>query len=516
MTDERIPLLEAVEVTKRFGSFVANDRVSLRLFGGEVHALLGENGAGKSTLVKCFFGINRPDGGSIRWRGQAVEVASPAKARELGIGMVFQHFSLFDALTVAENIAVALPMSMSVARVAGELAAISARYGLPLKPDAVVADLSAGERQRVEIVRCLMQNPDLIIMDEPTSVLTPQEVEDLFAMLQQLTAEGRAILYISHKLEEVRRLCQRATVLRLGKVVADCDPAQVPKAELARMMVGETVHAARPAGLAQAGEDALVVDRLSLPAASLFGTGLREISFSLPAGRVSAIAGIAGNGQSELFAALSGERPCQPDTAIRLFGRPAGRLGIVERRRMNADFISEDRLGHATAPDLTLGENILVTRAKTDPALLNRGVLVMRRAAAISDRIRKAFDVRTAARDPLARALSGGNLQKYVVGRAVDRDPALLVVNQPTWGVDAGAAAHIRRTLVDLAKNGAAILVISQDLDEIYEIADRIAVLCAGRLSDFHPAAGLTAERIGLMMSGSGGPAAGQVAHHVA
>ena len=501
MTGKPVPILETVEVTKSFGDFVANDRVSLSIAAGEIHALLGENGAGKSTLVKALFGVHRPDSGSILWRGRPVEIGSPARARELGIGMVFQHFSLFDALTVAENVAVALPADYSVARVTRELAEISGRYGLPLNPHALVADLSSGQRQRVEIVRCLMQNPDLVIMDEPTSVLTPQEAEDLFAMLERLTAEGRAVLYISHKLDEVRRLCQHATVLRHGRVVGSCVPAETDKAELARMMVGETVHAARPAGAAAGAEVALRVRDLSMPAPNLFGTALKNISFTLPAGQVSAIAGIAGNGQGELFAALSGESPCTGPETIAIFGRPVGRLGITARRRMNADFISEDRLGHATAPDMTLSENVLVTRAKTDAELLSGGILRKGLAGRIAARIRKAFDVGAAADDPAARALSGGNLQKFIIGRAVDRAPALLVVDQPTWGVDAGAAAHIRRTLVELARGGAAILVISQDLDEIYEIADRIAVLCEGRLTDFHPAADLSTEQIGLWMS---------------
>ena len=496
------PLLETSKLTKTFGAFVANDRVDLSVLKGQICALLGENGAGKSTLVKCVFGLQRPDGGEIRWKGAPVEISSPVAARALGIGMVFQHFSLFDALSVAENVAVALPAQFSVNDVEGRLAELSSRYGLPLNPQAAVADLSSGERQRVEIVRCLMQDPELIIMDEPTSVLTPQEAEDLFQMLERLTAEGRSVLYISHKLDEVRRLCSAATVLRHGRVVATCDPRETSKAEIARMMVGETVHAARPAAASE-GETALELRGLSLPAPSKFGAALKDISFRLPRGAVSAIAGVAGEGQAELFAALSGETLSPRAETISLLGEHVGRLGVVARRRLGAEFISEDRLGHGAAPDFTLSENLLLTRAETDAALLKGGVLRPRAAREMSDQIISDMDVRGAEGDPAARKLSGGNVQKFIVGRSLGRRPDVLIVNQPTWGVDAGAAAHIRRTFVEMAQDGAAVLMISQDLDEIYEIADRIAVLFGGRLSDFEPPSALPPERIGLMMSGA-------------
>lgn len=501
-------MLEATQVTKRFGAFVANDAVDLSLRAGTIHALLGENGAGKSTLVKCFLGVHRPDGGRISWKGAPVSISNPTVARRLGIGMVFQHFALFDALDVVENVAVSMPSGWSLRQVAEALGAVSDRYGLRIEPSALVADLSAGERQRVEIVRCLMLEPECVILDEPTSVLTPQEAEELFRMLRQIRDEGRAILYISHKLEEVQRLCETATILRHGKVVATCAPASVEKAELARLMVGEAVEQARPAGATSKAAPLVAVSALSAPAPSLFGAALKDISFELPAGQVSAIAGIAGNGQAELFSALSGETPAPSDAVIRFFGDPVGRLGIVARRRLGADFVSEERLGHGAAPDFSLSENVMVTRARTDAGLMRSGMVDPGAARSVAERIRAAFDVRSGQADPPARALSGGNLQKFVVGRAVDRPLKILIVNQPTWGVDAGAAGRIRRTLVELAASGAAVLVISQDLDEIYEIADRIAVLSAGALTAFHPAAALSRERIGVLMSEADGDAA--------
>ena len=501
------PLLETSDITKSFGSFIANDAVSLNIAHGEIHALLGENGAGKSTFVKILYGLVRPDRGTIRWQGEPVEITSPARARELGIGMVFQHFALFDALTVAENVALALPPDRSVAAVARELSGITTKYGLALNPNADVGDLSSGERQRIEIVRCLMQSPKLIILDEPTSVLTPQEADQLFETLRKLVCEGRSIIYISHKLEEVKRLCDRATILRHGKVVAECDPRETGTRELARLMVGDVVQTTRPASHAATEGAALAVSGLTLPAATPFGVDLAGISFKVRPGEICAIAGIAGNGQSELFEALSGERTATVASTVEILGTAVGRNGIADRRRLGADFISDERLGHATAPEMRLSENVLVTRAATDKDLLAGGsVIRMDLARRLADRIRATFDVRSATEDAQANALSGGNLQKFVVGRAVDRTPKLLVVNQPTWGVDAGAAARIRQTLITLAEAGTAVLVISQDLDEIYEIADRIAVIADGTLTEFFNAKDLSAEQIGILMSGSEAP----------
>jgi ABC-type uncharacterized transport system ATPase subunit len=495
------PLLETVALSKSFGTFVANDAIDFRVLPGEIHALLGENGAGKSTLVKALFGLHQPDSGAILWRGEPVTIHSPAEARALGIGMVFQHFALFESLTVAENIALVSPPEQSLGEVKQRLVALSRDYKLELNPDVAVGDLSAGERQRVEIVRCLIQSPELIILDEPTSVLTPQEADDLFALLEALSGEGRAIIYISHKLDEVRRLCQAATILRLGKVVAACTPADVEKAELARLMVGEPVAPVTKAATSVDTTAALEVERLSLPSQGLFGVALKAVSFSVNQGEIAAIAGIAGNGQSELFAALSGERAAPSAEAIRFHGTPVGDLGITQRRKRNADFISEERLGHGTAPEFSLSENVMLTRAHTDAEMIRSGVLKFSYARQLARRIRDAFDVRSATPNPPARALSGGNLQKFIVGRAVDRMPDILIINQPTWGVDARAAAHIRSTLVELARQGTAVLIISQDLDEIYEVADRIAVICDGSLTPFQPAAEITPEQIGILMS---------------
>jgi simple sugar transport system ATP-binding protein len=496
-------LLEALHIVKIFGELRANDDVSLHVKPGEIHALLGENGAGKSTLVKIIYGALQPTSGELRWRGEPVIISSPAIARKLGIGMVFQHFSLFEALTVAENIALALPGAFDIPALSKRISVISKEYGLPLEPSATVGDLSVGERQRIEIIRCLLQEPRLLIMDEPTAVLTPQEADQLFNVLERLAREGCSILYISHRLEEVKRLCQSATILRMGKVVANVDPRKETAASLARLMVGADIHIVRARAKAKSGEPRLALNRLSLPQEGHFGVALSNISLDVAGGEVVAIAGVAGNGQSELFDAISGEKLLARHDALLIDGKPCGRSSITERRRMGAAFVPEERLGHGAVPAFRLSENVILTRHASDRDLTRSGTLGRDAAANVSERIIKSYDVRKGKPDPEARALSGGNLQKFVIGRELDRKPGVLVVNQPTWGVDAGAAATIRQALVDLARGGSAILVISQDLDEIFEIADRIAVISRGQLSEAHIASEMTREKIGLLMAGA-------------
>ncbi|MEL6968009.1 MAG: ABC transporter ATP-binding protein [Pseudomonadota bacterium] len=504
------PLVEAVGITKVFGSLKANDTVDLTVQAGEIHALLGENGAGKSTLVKILFGSLQPTNGVLRWQGETIRIASPSAARAIGIGMVFQHFSLFDSLTVADNIALGFDAEMSLNAVAETAREVSKNYGLPLDPYAVVGDLSVGERQRIEIVRCLMQNPQLVILDEPTSVLTPQEADKLFEVLFQLRDEGRSVLYISHRLDEVRRLCSAATIMRHGKVVDVCDPRESSPAELAARMVGSDVDdVVRAASLAD-GAPQLTVEGLSASAATPFSVALKSIDLTVRAGEIVAIAGISGNGQGEFFAALSGETgvtgPVEART-LTMAGVDVQRASITERRRLDVAFVPEERLGHGTVPQMALSENVLLSRhgcpedglVSSDP--LKRTLTA--KLGAFADRISKAMDVRKGSQDPAAASLSGGNLQKFIVGRELDRDPKLIVVNQPTWGVDAGAAAQIRQDLINLAASGAAVLVISQDLDEIFQIASRIAVMSDGHLSSAEPAETMSRERIGLLMAGA-------------
>ena len=494
-------LLELEGLTKAYPGVVANDDVSFRIRAGGVHALLGENGAGKSTLVKTIYGLVKPDRGTMTLKGARYAPEEPRAARAAGVAMVFQHFSLFAALTVAENVALGMENPPRLRDLSGRIRAVSEAYGLPLDPARRVGDLSAGERQRVEIVRCLLQDPSLLIMDEPTSVLTPQEVEVLFATLRKLSAEGTSILYISHKLEEIRALCDAATILRGGKVVGEADPRTTSAADLAERMVGAKLTAPKAAA-GGAGDVILQVRGLSLPPASQFGTPLRDIALTVRAGEVLGIGGVAGNGQDELLAALSGERRTAPGTVV-LDGEDLSRMGPAARRAAGLLTGPEERLGHAAVPDMTLVENAALTGTARRGMLSRGGFVNWGAARGFAEEIVAAFDVRTPGPHVAARSLSGGNLQKFVIGREVLQRPRVLAVNQPTWGVDALAAAAIRQALLDLAGQGAAIVVISQDLDELLEISDRFVALVGGRLGADVPTASLTMEAVGLMLGGA-------------
>jgi len=495
-------LLRIEGLTKAYPGVVANSDVSFSIAEGEIHALLGENGAGKSTLVKMIYGLVRPDQGQMTLRGQAYQPSRPSEARRSGVAMVFQHFSLFDAMNVAENVALGMEDPPPMRELAARIAEVSNAYGLPLDPARLVADLSAGERQRVEIVRCLLQDPRLLIMDEPTSVLTPQEVEILFRTLRKLAAEGTAILYISHKLEEIRSLCDAATILRRGKVVARCTPRECSARELAELMVGQVLTPPARA-TRDFGDVALEVANLSVPSPTPFGTSLKDISFRLRKGEVLGIAGVAGNGQDELLLAISGEITTRRD-AVLLERRPIGDLGPNQRRAIGLVNGPEERLGHAAAPDMSLTENALLS-GHVRLGFLSRGFINWSSVTGFADDIINRFDVRTPGQHVAARALSGGNLQKFVIGREILQNPSVIIVNQPTWGVDAAAAAAIRQALLDLADEGAAVVVISQDLDELLEVSDSFAALNEGRLSQPRSARGLGIDEIGLMMGGTHG-----------
>ncbi|HMT94426.1 ABC transporter ATP-binding protein [uncultured Thiothrix sp.] len=494
------PRLELRGITKRYPSVVANQDIDLVVQPSEIHALLGENGAGKSTLMKIVYGVVKPDTGSVFWNGQAVKIRSPAQARALGIGMVFQHFSLFDTLTVAQNIALALDQKQDMQALSARIVEVSNRYGLPLEPDRLVHLLSVGERQRVEIVRCLLQEPQLLIMDEPTSVLTPQAVRKLFETLRRLAAEGCSILYISHKLDEIRELCHTATVLRGGKVTGMANPQLESSKSLAELMIGKELPAYRRASTRALGEPSLVINDLSRATTDPFGTSLKHVQLSVHAGEIVGIAGVSGNGQQELLYALSGEQPGRREEVL-IKGQEAGQLDAAERRSLGLRFVPEERLGRGAVPEMPLELNALLTGYAN--GLAPKGWIQYAKIREFSKACIERFNVKAGGPQAAAKSLSGGNVQKYIVGRELMLNPQVLIIAQPTWGVDVGAASFIRQTLLDLSQAGVAVLVISEELDELFEICDQIAVIEGGQLSPAKPVAQTSVEEIGLLMGGT-------------
>ena len=493
-----VPRLVLSGITKRYPSVVANSGVSLTVLPGETHAVLGENGAGKSTLMKIIYGSVKPDEGVVSFNGRPVQVRNPQEARALGISMVFQHFSLFDTLTVAENVWLGLDKSLSLADVTRSITAKAAEYGLDIDPTRPVHTLSVGEMQRVEIIRALLTNPQLLILDEPTSVLTPQAVEKLFVVLKKLASEGCSILYISHKLHEIRELCNACTVLRGGKVTGVCDPRQESNASLSRLMIGAEPPALEHRAV-KTGETVLRVNRLSLPREDQFGVNLEDIEMEVRAGEVVGIAGVSGNGQRELLYALSGEDTRAAPAMVQIGGKDAGRMGPGQRRKLGVNFVPEERLGRGAVPAMGLAHNLMLTR---NDAIGRLGWIKVAALQKHAESIITRFNVKTGGPHAAARSLSGGNLQKFIVGREIDAHPRLLIVSQPTWGVDVGAAAQIRGAILALRDAGCAVLVVSEELDELFEISDRLHVIARGRLSPSVERAKATVPQIGAWMSG--------------
>lgn len=494
------PLLELRHVTKTFGDTIANDDICLKIAPGEIHAVLGENGAGKSTLMKMIYGVLAPDAGDILWRGQNITIRNPAQARDLGIGMVFQHFSLFETLSVAENIA--LSTKYSTAELGPRIEDIGQRFGLPVDPQALVHSLSVGQRQRAEIIRCLLQNPQLIIMDEPTSVLPPSGIPPLFDTIRKLASQGCAVLFISHKLEEIRALCHHATVMRAGKIVASVDVAGETNATLARLMIGRDLaqpehRAARPGPI-----PALEIRHLTRDSDDPFGTTLIDLDLALHPGEILGIAGVSGNGQQELAAILSGETtlPAALRDHIQIGQKGCGTMCPARRRRLGLAFVPEDRNGRGAVPEMDLEKNALLTAHPM--GMVRRGLIARGRLRRFAQTCIAHMDVRCSGAGAQARSLSGGNLQKFIIGREIALKPKILIAAQPTWGVDIGAAAAIRQELIRLRDEGVAILVISEELDELFELSDRLQVLFRGRLSPSVDRCNADAALIGDYMTG--------------
>lgn len=490
-----IPRLKLVGVTKRYGATVANDHISLEVMPGEILSVLGENGAGKSTLMKIIFGSVVPDEGSIYFDGKRVNITSPADARELGIAMVFQHFVLFETLTAKENILLGMPSGTDPKVLEKEIIEKSKHYGIEVDPNAVINDLSMGERQRVEILRALLTNPKLLILDEPTSVLSPLALQALFKTLRQLSSEGVSIIFITHKLNEIRELSQHCTVIRAGKVAANVNPQEMTEQELAKLMIGNDLPSimvredVKPhPGLKVAFNGEKVTFKSHFPLSG---------KINVPCGRIVGVAGISGNGQADLMRAISGE-VLLPKNCISIAGAPAGDLRVKHRRALGLRYVPEQRLGEATVPEMSLESNTLLT----SNLFLAKGFMRNKMISRFTQSIIKKFHVRSGGAKAPAESLSGGNLQKFIVGRELLHNPKVMILNQPTWGVDAGAATLIRNALIRQRTGGSAILVVSEELDELFEICDELVVMSEGKISPQVKTKDVTVEEIGRWMSG--------------
>ncbi len=501
------PRLELRGMTKIYPSVIANDSIDLKVYPGEIHAVLGENGAGKSTLMKAIYGVVKPDRGEILWEGKQIDILDPAHARKLGIGMVFQHFSLFETLTVAENIALAMEKINDMDVLSDRIISVSGKYGLPIDPKRLIYSLPVGLRQRVEIVRCLIQKPKLLIMDEPTSVLTPQAVRKMFETLRQLSGEGCSILYISHKLDEIKELCHKATIIRAGKVTGTALPANETPSSLARMMIGKELPVCTQNNPDLNGDNCLEVKGLCKTKSDQFGTDLNNISFNVKFGEILGIAGISGNGQRELINAVAGEWLTEKPEEICICGKQVGHLDNGTRRKMGVSFIPEDRLGRGAVPGMSLVYNYLLTTYHRHN-LIKGGLVHFKKVSKFTKKCISSFEVKCGGVDDQVHSLSGGNIQKFIAGREILQEPDLIVISQPTWGVDVGAANIIRQSIIDLRNRGTAVLVVSEELDELFEICDRLMVIAQGHLSPSLNICDTTKEEIGIWMSGMfpGGP----------
>ncbi|WP_191603044.1 ABC transporter ATP-binding protein [Marinomonas algicola] len=501
-TDHTAYRIELRNITKQYPGCLANDSINLSLLPGEIHALLGENGAGKSTLVKTIYGVVSPDQGELLWDGKTVQIKSPSDARDLGIGMVFQHFSLFETLTVTENIELCLSKKQlsEVDNLSDKIRHLSQIYGLDVDPSRYIHSLSIGERQRVEILRCLVQSVKLLILDEPTSVLTPQEVSSLFVVLRKLSSEGCSILFISHKLHEVTEICQKATILRGGKVISTCSPQEESASSIAKMMVGDLAD--QDAGYSKKDGHTVIFEakEFTLPTKQPFGTSLKKVNFSLKAGEILGIAGVAGNGQDELMAAISGEDGRPVDNMLYLNQQDIGAFDAGKRRKLGMANVPEERLGRGAVPEMSLSENTLLTQKRD---FVNKGLVNWKKVQTYAQSIIENYKVKCHGEFSEAKSLSGGNLQKFIMGREIGQDPIVLICAHPTWGVDVGAALSIHQSLLELRDKGAAILLVSEDIDELFLLADRIGSICDGYLSPIVKTDETDIEQIGLWMAGS-------------
>jgi ABC-type uncharacterized transport system ATPase subunit len=496
------PMLQMTGITKRFPGVVANDGVDLTVLPGQVHTLLGENGAGKSTLMKILYGLYTPDEGTIELNGSPVTITSPTDAIRQGIGMIHQHFMLVPTLTVAENVALGLGGKRGMAKmgpVKKRLAEVSERYGLHVDPDARIWQLSVGERQRAEILKALYRDAELLVLDEPTAVLTPPEVDDLFVTLRQMQDDGKGLIFISHKLHEVMDLSDEITVLRNGKVSGHTRPSESSREQLAELMVGRPVELTRNVPPQQVGKPTLTVDNLDV-VGDRGNLAVKNLSIRVHAGEIVGIAGVSGNGQRELAEAIFGLRPIARG-GVNISGDWVRSPSPSKVRAKGLSYVPEERMRDGAIGEFTVAENMMLVDYKTHPytknGLLNRSAIEARCEGLAAE-----YRVKTPNIDTPTKNLSGGNIQKVVIAREFSCDADVLVVAQPTRGVDIGAAEYIHERLLQQRAGGAAILLISEDLDEVMELSDRIIVLLEGEIMGEVVRADFNVNDIGLLMSG--------------
>ncbi|HGL7321489.1 TPA: ABC transporter ATP-binding protein [Streptococcus pneumoniae] len=496
-------VIEMRDITKVFGGFVANDKINLHLRKGEIHALLGENGAGKSTLMNMLAGLLEPTSGEIAVNGQVVNLDSPSKAASLGIGMVHQHFMLVEAFTVAENIILGSELTkngvLDIAGASKEIKALSERYGLAVDPSAKVADISVGAQQRVEILKTLYRGADILIFDEPTAVLTPSEIDELMAIMKNLVKEGKSIILITHKLDEIRAVSDRVTVIRRGKSIETVEIAGATNADLAEMMVGRSVsfktekQASKPKEVVLSIKDLVVNENRGVPA-------VKNLSLDVRAGEIVGIAGIDGNGQSELIQAITGLRKVESGS-IELKGDSIVGLHPRQITELSVGHVPEDRHRDGLILEMMISENIALQTYYKEPHSKN-GILNYSNITSYAKKLKEEFDVRAASELVPAAALSGGNQQKAIIAREIDRDPDLLIVSQPTRGLDVGAIEYIHKRLIEERDNGKAVLVVSFELDEILNVSDRIAVIHDGKIQGIVSPETTNKQELGVLMAG--------------
>ncbi|HEU8476258.1 TPA: ABC transporter ATP-binding protein [Streptococcus pneumoniae] len=496
-------VIEMRDITKVFGGFVANDKINLHLRKGEIHALLGENGAGKSTLMNMLAGLLEPTSGEIAVNGQVVNLDSPSKAASLGIGMVHQHFMLVEAFTVAENIILGSELTkngvLDIAGASKEIKALSERYGLAVDPSAKVADISVGVQQRVEILKTLYRGADILIFDEPTAVLTPSEIDELMAIMKNLVKEGKSIILITHKLDEIRAVSDRVTVIRRGKSIETVEIAGATNADLAEMMVGRSVsfktekQASKPKEVVLSIKDLVVNENRGVPA-------VKNLSLDVRAGEIVGIAGIDGNGQSELIQAITGLRKVESGS-IELKGDSIVGLHPRQITELSVGHVPEDRHRDGLILEMMISENIALQTYYKEPHSKN-GILNYSNITSYAKKLMEEFDVRAASELVPAAALSGGNQQKAIIAREIDRDPDLLIVSQPTRGLDVGAIEYIHKRLIEERDNGKAVLVVSFELDEILNVSDRIAVIHDGKIQGIVSPETTNKQELGVLMAG--------------